>query len=145
MTLPTKLPPIPDISSDEIRKQVFAHGSSLIFSANSINPPQSNERLEFLGDSFLNFTISSILFHEFPTLTPGELTALRIGIVCNANLNIWARAYNLQNELVMGVSMKHLQIPEKAEKIIADVFEAYIGGIIISNADGRAQVEAFLA
>jgi dsRNA-specific ribonuclease len=44
----------------------------------------------------------------------------------------------------MGVSMVHLQIPEKAEKIIADVFEAYIGGVIISRPDGRTLVEQFL-
>ena len=144
MTLPDTLPPIPDIPSGEIRRQVFAHGSSLIFSANAVNPPQSNERLEFLGDSYLNFCISNILFHEFPTLTPGELTALRAGIVCNANLNTWARAYNLQNDLVMGVSMMHLQVPEKAEKTIADVFEAYIGGVIVSNPNGRHLVEEFL-
>jgi len=40
--------------------------------------------------------------------------------------------------------MVHLQIPEKAEKIIADVFEAYIGGVITSRPDGRALVEQFL-
>jgi dsRNA-specific ribonuclease len=40
--------------------------------------------------------------------------------------------------------MAHLQIPEKAEKIIADVFEAYIGGVIISNPSGRSLVEEFL-
>ena len=40
--------------------------------------------------------------------------------------------------------MVHLQIPEKAEKIIADLFEAYIGGVIISRSDGRALVEEFL-
>ena len=144
MTLPTVLPDLPVISSEEIRRQVFAHGSSLIFTGNAVNPPQSNERLEFLGDSYLNFCISNIIFHEFPSLTPGELTALRSGIVANSNLNIWARAYNLQNHLVMGVSMAHLHVPEKAEKLIADLFEAYIGGVIVSNPEGRALVEKFL-
>lgn len=44
----------------------------------------------------------------------------------------------------MGYSMAHLQIPEKAEKLIADVFEAYIGGVIISNPEGRKEVEEWL-
>jgi dsRNA-specific ribonuclease len=144
MTLPTILPSLPFIPSDEIRQQVFAHATSLTFSGNATNPPQSNERLEFLGDSFLNFCISNILFREFPSLSPGELTALRAGIVSNSNLNTWARAYELQNHLVMGYSMVHLQIPEKALKIVADVFEAYIGGVILSNSDGRMLVEQFL-
>jgi len=144
MTLPATLPALPDIPDDGIRRQVFSHSSSLIFTANAVHPPQSNERLEFLGDSYLNFCIANVLFREFPTLTPGDLTALRAGVVSNANLSTWARAYGLQNQLVMGVSMVHLQIPEKAEKIIADVFEAYIGGVIISRADGRTLVEQFL-
>src|SRR5271155_691233 len=144
MTLPATLPSLPDIPDDDIRRQVFSHSSSLIFTANEVTPPQSNERLEFLGDSYLNFCVANVLFREFPTLTPGELTALRAGVVSNANLSTWARAYGLQNQLVMGVSMVHLRIPEKAEKIIADVFEAYIGGVIISRPDGRALGEEFL-
>lgn len=144
MTLPATLPTLPGIPDEAIRRQVFSHSSSLIFTANEVTPPQSNERLEFLGDSYLNFCIANVLFREFPTLTPGELTALRAGVVSNANLNTWARAYGLQNQLVMGASMVHLRIPEKAEKIIADVFEAYIGGVIISRPDGRALVEEFL-
>ena len=145
MTLPTVLPALPGILSEDIQKQVFAHSSSLIFTGNAVDPPQSNERLEFLGDSYLNFCISNILYREFPTLTPGDLTALRSGIVSNSNLNIWARAYGLQNHLVMGYSMAHLQVPEKAEKLIADLFEAYIGGVIVSNPQtGRGSVEEFL-
>jgi dsRNA-specific ribonuclease len=145
MTLPTTLPPLPPIEAPEIRQQVFAHATSLTFSGTAANPPQSNERLEFLGDSFLNFCISSILFREFPDLSPGELTALRAGIVSNSNLNIWARAYELQNELVMGYSMVHLQIPEKALKLVADVFEAYIGGVIVASPkEGKQLVEDWL-
>lgn len=145
MTLPTVLPPLPGILSEEIQRRVFAHRSSLIFTGNAVDAPQSNERLEFLGDSYLNFCITNILYREFPTLAPGDLTALRAGIVSNSNLNIWARAYNLQNHLVMGYSMAHLQVPEKAEKLIADVFEAYIGGVIVSNPQsGRGLVEEFL-
>lgn len=41
--------------------------------------------------------------------------------------------------------MAHLEIPEKSEKIIADVFEAYIGGVITSNPNGRALVEQFIS
>lgn len=144
MTLPAQLPPLPIIPSDDIRRQVFAHATSLTFSGTSLDPPQSNERLEFLGDSFLNFCVSNVIFREFPTLSPGELTVLKAGLVSNANLNVWSRAYGLNNHLVMGYSMAHLQIPEKAEKLIADVFEAYIGGVIISNPEGRKEVEEWL-
>jgi dsRNA-specific ribonuclease len=141
MTLPNPLPALPDIPSDEITRQVFAHATSLTFSGSATEQPQSNERLEFLGDSYLNFCVSNIIFREFPSLTPGELTALRAGLVSNSNLNNWARAYKLNNQLVLGYSMAHLNVPEKAERLVADVFEAYIGGVIVSNPDGRKLVE----
>src|SRR5256885_2091794 len=144
MTLPTPLPTLPIIPSDDIRRQSFAHAPSLTFSGTARDPPQSNERLEFLGDSYLNFCVTNIIFREFPNLGPGELTALKAGLVSNANLNVWSRAYGLNNNLVMGYSMAHLQIPEKAEKLIADVFEAYIGGVIISNPKGRQEVEEWM-
>jgi ribonuclease III len=144
MTLPTVLPELPFIPSDEIRTQVFAHSTSLTFSGTATEQPQSNERLEFLGDSYLNFCISQVIYNEFPNLTPGELSELRSGIVSNANLNLWSRAYGLNNHLVLGYSMAHLHVPEKAEKLIADVFEAYIGGVIVSHPEGRKLVEQFL-
>ena len=145
MTLPATLPILPGIPCDETRRQVFAHSSSLVFTGNAVDPPQSNERLEFLGDSYLNFCIANILYREFPEHTPGELTALRAGLVSNANLMTWARAYELQNHLVMGYSMAHLHVPERAEKLIADLFEAYIGGVLVSNPlNGKGLIDEFL-
>ena len=37
----------------------------------------SNERLEFLGDSVLSIVVSEFLFHKYPDLPEGELTKLR--------------------------------------------------------------------
>ena len=34
----------------------------------------SNERLEFLGDSVLSIVVSEFLFHKYPDLPEGELT-----------------------------------------------------------------------
>jgi dsRNA-specific ribonuclease len=39
--------------------------------------------------------------------------------------------------LILGYSMAHLNVPEKAEKIIADLFEAYLGGLITSHPQGQ--------
>jgi dsRNA-specific ribonuclease len=145
MSLPETLPPLPEIPSEEIRRQVFAHSTSLTFSGSAEdNPPQSNERLEFLGDSYLNYCVSHIIYREFPALTPGELTILRSSLVSNANLCIWARAYGLNNHLVLGYSMAHVGVSDGAEKLVADVFEAYIGGVLISNPRGKDLIEEFL-
>jgi dsRNA-specific ribonuclease len=144
MELPNPLPTLPEIPELDIRRQVFAHSTSLTFSAAGPDtPPQSNERLEFLGDSYLNFSVTNVIFNRFPTLSPGELTIMRATIVSNANLNMWARAYRMHEYLVMGYSMAHIQAAERAEKLIANVFEAYIGGVLVSNPQGRQLIDDF--
>ncbi|VEH68211.1 ribonuclease 3 [Rodentibacter pneumotropicus] len=40
-----------------------------------------NERLEFLGDSILNFTIAEALYHQFPHCNEGELSRMRATLV----------------------------------------------------------------
>jgi dsRNA-specific ribonuclease len=144
MQLPNPLPELPPIPSEVIQQEVFAHSSSITFAGDTSESPQSNERLEFLGDSYLNFCISAILFRAFPTMAPGDLTRVRSGIVSNANLNIWARAYGFHNQLRINRSMQHLNIPESGEKIIADCFEAYIGGVITTHPEGNKLVFTFL-
>ncbi len=42
---------------------------------------ENNERLEFLGDSILNFTIAESLFKKFPNLPEGDLSRLRASLV----------------------------------------------------------------
>ena len=42
---------------------------------------ENNERLEFLGDSILNFTIAELLFKKFPNLPEGDLSRLRASLV----------------------------------------------------------------
>ena len=52
------------------RSYVHEHYESLI-------PP--NERLEFLGDSVLNFLTARYLYLRYPDFGEGQLTALRAG------------------------------------------------------------------
>ena len=47
---------------------------------------ENNERLEFLGDSILNFTIAESLFNKFPNLPEGDLSRLRASIVKTGSL-----------------------------------------------------------
>ena len=49
-------------------------------------PHEDNERLEFLGDAVLEFTVSQYLFQKYPIMSEGELTKLRAAIVCEPSL-----------------------------------------------------------
>ncbi|MGZ9226459.1 MAG: ribonuclease III family protein, partial [Anaerolineales bacterium] len=42
---------------------------------------QDNERLEFLGDAVLDFTVGAWVFHRFPEMPEGDLTKMRSAIV----------------------------------------------------------------
>ena len=48
---------------------------------------KNNERLEFLGDSILNFLIAEILFQKFPLLSEGDLSRLRSDLVRSKTLS----------------------------------------------------------
>ena len=56
---------------------------------------QDNERLEFLGDAFLDAIISADLFSELKGVTEGRLTKTRALIVCESALVRVAGKYNL--------------------------------------------------
>src|SRR6266851_560103 len=62
----------------------------------------SNERLEFLGDSILAFISADYLYHTFPDLNEGGLSDLRAALVRRETLAIFALEIELGNFLLMG-------------------------------------------
>src|SRR3989338_2420831 len=76
----------------DLINQAFIHRSYLNEVKEKI---QSNERLEFLGDSILSFLVSSHLYLEYPKLPEGELTNLRSSVVKTTTLSQIAKKLNL--------------------------------------------------
>src|SRR5260221_307042 len=62
----------------------------------------SNERLEFLGDSILAFISADYLYHTFPDLNEGGLSDLRAALIRRETLAIFALEIELGNFLLMG-------------------------------------------
>ena len=56
---------------------------------------QHNERLEFLGDSILNYVIADALYHQFPRCNEGELSRMRATLVREPTLAMIARNFEL--------------------------------------------------
>jgi len=65
---------IPEFKNKKLFKQAFIHRSYINESKEKM---ESNERLEFLGDSVISFIISSYLYKSFPEFDEGILTNLR--------------------------------------------------------------------
>ena len=62
----------------------------------------NNERLEFLGDSLLNFVVAAELFQLRPNYREGELTRLRASLVKGETLAVIARELELGDLLTLG-------------------------------------------
>jgi len=90
----------------------------------------NNERLEFLGDSLVNFMIADALFHQFNKLAEGDMSRVRAHLVKGDTLAIIGREYNLSDYLVLGPGelksggfRRDSIIADSVEAIIASVYE----------------------
>ena len=63
---------------------------------------RNNERLEFLGDSILNFVVAAALFNQFPDAREGDLSRLRARMVKQQTLAEISRELDLGGFLTMG-------------------------------------------
>ena len=95
------------------------------------NKVKSNERLEYLGDSILEFVISEYLFLKYNNLSEGEMTKVRANVVCEDSLYEIAKRHNFSDFLLLGKSEKHSQNSKKA--IMADSVEAVIAAIFLDR------------
>jgi len=93
---------------------------------------RSNERLEFLGDSILNFVIADYLYHRFPESEEGELTKIRSRLVNRKALAAYAKAIHLSDFILMSPSAAQA-IGKGYDAITADTFEAIIAAIYLDG------------
>nr|WP_306671249.1 MULTISPECIES: ribonuclease III [unclassified Endozoicomonas] len=91
---------------------------------------RNNERLEFLGDSIVNFVIAEALFERFPDAREGQLSRLRARMVRGATLAEIGREFQLGDSLRLG-SGELKSGGYRRESILADAVEAIIGAIYL--------------
>ncbi len=113
--------------SDEVLLTLALTHSSCI-NENPKSALESNERLEFLGDSVLGFIIADDLYAQWPRLTEGEMTALRAQLVSSRALASVAKEMGLGRFLRMGQGEEKSGGRDK-ERILAGALEAVIGAI----------------
>lgn len=65
---------------------------------------ESNEKLEFLGDSILEFVMSKYLYENYEHLKEGEMTKVRATVVCEESLYKIALKHNFSDFLYIGKS-----------------------------------------
>lgn len=105
------------------------------------NKVESNEKLEFLGDSILEFVSSNYLYHQYVHLREGEMTKVRATVVCEDSLYQIAQKHHFSDFLYLGKSERknngHL-----SKAILADSVEAVIAAMYLDA--GLKAAEKFI-
>ena len=97
---------------------------------------ESNERLEFLGDSVLGLVVADALYRRFPGLPEGRMTRLRAQLVCEESLHLVAAQLGLGEYIRLGRGEEHTGGRNRTS-ILADAVEALIAAMYL---DGGMEV-----
>lgn len=92
----------------------------------------TNERLEFLGDSVLGLIVTEELYRRYPDLDESRLSPLRSGIVNMRALAHIARTLDLGEFIRLGKGEETTGGRDK-NSLLADVLEALIGAIYLET------------
>ena len=98
---------------------------------------QSNERLEFLGDSILGMVVAEHLYRNHPDLPEGELTRTRAALVCEESLVEVARDLGLGDYLKLGKG-EETGGGRTRPSIRADAVEAVLAAVYLDGGIGDA-------
>jgi ribonuclease-3 len=96
------------------------------------------ERLEFLGDSILNFVVAEQLFHKFPDEDEGSLSRMRASIVRGETLAQIGKELCISDHLIMGPGELRSGGFRRAS-ILADAVEALIGAVYLDAGHEEAK------
>lgn len=128
-------PLIPPLKNPKLQQQAFTHRSYIPGELANHSFNSHYERLEFLGDAFIQSLSSELLYSRFPDEREGALSQMRQTLVSNATLAEYAYLYQFDKQLRLGKNVSDMAKPETKMKTLADMFEAYVGAIIVENGE----------
>lgn len=116
-------------NNERLLFEALSHSS---FANENKKQRNSNERLEFLGDSVLSIVVSDYIFEHFKHLPEGELTKLRASLVCEKTLFEFSKKIDLGHYVFLGKG-EELTGGRERPSIISDAFEAVIAAIYLDG------------
>lgn len=120
---------LPKFNDHNLFLQAFTHRSYLNEAKESV---ESNERLEFLGDSILSYVISQHLYKTYPDFNEGMLTNLRSLLVNTKSLASLAKELDFGKYLRLSKGEEESKGREN-QSLLADSFEAFIGALFLDS------------
>lgn len=131
-SLSPSLPALPLINPD-LARAVFTHSSVIPSAQHTSSHELTYERLEFLGDAYIEVIATRLIWEQYRSLPAGRLSQIRESLVKNETLNAFARDYQFDARIkVVGRDFVS-EDPKRWLKVVADVFEAYVAAVILSD------------
>jgi ribonuclease-3 len=93
---------------------------------------QSNERMEFLGDSVLSLVVNDYLYHRYPDKTEGELTKMKSVVVSKQVLAHLAKKINLAPFVLVSDNAQRAGV-SSMDSVLSDTLEAVFGAVFIDG------------
>jgi len=91
-----------------------------------------NQRLEFLGDSVVDFVAAAWVFRQYPEFDEGRLTRLRIAMVRTETLAQLARQVGIPAVLRLGYGEEEMGGRDR-DTNLCDAFEAVVGAVYLDG------------
>lgn len=115
------------IKNSDLIQKALTHTSREI-----INSTYNFERLEFLGDSIINFLVSNILFKKFKNKNEGFLSKNKSQLISKEFLSIFAKELKINKYIMLGKG-EELNGGREKSNILCDTFEALIAAIYLDS------------
>lgn len=143
------LPPLPLIRDEALERATFRH-QGLQHEYVEVNKDtgikeMSYDRLEVLGDAYIEIAATRLIWDTFPTLPAGRISQIRETLVKNETLAEFSSKYGFDMRVAIPIEISRASETKKWTKVKGDIFEAYVAAVVLSNpSDGYEQVENWL-
>jgi ribonuclease-3 len=115
----------PPILEERLESAVFTHP------AMSNNNNATYDRLEFLGDAYIELIATKIIWDLFPDLPAGRISQIRETLVKNETLAGFTERFGFDRKVL--VPQNYCNQLKRWTKTKGDVFEAYVAAVILSD------------
>lgn len=133
----SSLPPLPQIIDEKLERAVFTHPGM------SKDPKISYDRLEVLGDAYIELIATKLIWNKFQQIPSGRISQIRELLVKNETLAEYTTEYGIDKRA--SVPHDYSSQPKRWTKTKGDIFEAYVAAVILSHANGYDIAEQWLS
>lgn len=130
--IPAELPPLPTILDPETERDAFTHPG--------LSEGRDYEKLEWLGDAYIELIATNLIFTSFPHIPAGRCNQIREQLVRNITLAEYYRQYGMETRTrlpqdlgTMEQLMRTRPRDKEIIKIQGDIFEAFVAAVIVSD------------